>query len=1182
MAQTKRKNRRKKKPVKGESDLQKLLSFFSLLKIRNGMRRVPASSETKEFRALESFISQFNANEIVKYFEKASKHWLFKRSTNPSLKEPSSFYDARFGLIPIEKSLTWCALVLRKNSEKINSAIEYENRITELILSGESASILEGITSEIPDKSFSLWEYKLLSGISTLNLCEGYCFDRSAATELTKGNSLITYFIEIGCGYYQDEDVFAALVKMESGLFERNKPHILDESLRYHTLPLKNIGDTNFETLFSVELDSPLYDLYKLFKYYLMSMCACDKSQSLINGNTNFLPLVSECFSSSPITVPCIQAGSLRFEDMHYNDLFVLLEDLYNLEKYEELIDLANEYCIEKLPFSIFELVVRADIRSKTLNASGFVSRISREMKNVMLRNEYYSTSYNYLSFVSFNLRSLEWFDYLRVFLIKEGKYATNTEIENAEKYLTLSQAGHSTKYSRLLGREYIEYLWSIYPDNSTVELAFNSIENKANKKYSLNLSPQSQMIHKIKSKISSGEYRAVVENLHMLISSTKDELVLIEAKKLLMSCYINLKQTDKSAKAFVDDVIDHSGASSIYDIEEIITSILPTLSASDSIDIPITLSAYSNEKGNKYDSELKFSFDVFLSKNRLSLPQELFGKEDRFGNEKLHYFLRNVCTQKNMALYLGFESSDDVEQCRVDICNYLIRQNGDTDSIANELKAINKSRARRVAAKRVDENKIFVDETVFTGAGSSNYRIMFEKYNELSSQKLVEDEGMDQVKPLIDNIEQNRRENGELSKYNIYTILSTMQILTGVKIGKKNGLFLSLAKLFRDEFTFGERGLNGHLSTRIRHGYLPDTIRKAFNAEGLYLKKNELTKKRATDWKIGHATSLLLTENELLAGELIKFTGKVEKYIEEIRDSWVQIETIDSRMSKVKNIDHKDGAVFNFSISPFETYYLESKLPISPSYDDLVQVMVEWLWTRTDHNLVAMKEKLTNEAEPYLASCLEGLKQGVLALDLASTLENEVCNTIDRSKTKLTKQLDLVRSWFTRGDVIDPDELHELSTIVDIAATALSIDVEFFGYSGCKVSGYALSNMVNLFHILFENALSKSNLERENVEIHVECTKNSDGTLALFIRNRVNKNIDEIRRTIDFYLEVYGDEELIRDSIQKEGGTGFFKIWKILEKDLRIQHNINIKCSDSGIFSVEFTITPDQISLLL
>ena len=70
-----------------------------------------------------------------------------------------------------------------------------------------------------------------------------------------------------------------------------------------------------------------------------------------------------------------------------------------------------------------------------------------------------------------------------------------------------------------------------------------------------------------------------------------------------------------------------------------------------------------------------------------------------------------------------------------------------------------------------------------------------------------------------------------------------------------------------------------------------------------------------------------------------------------------------------------------------------------------------------------------------------------------------------------------------------------------------------------------------------------------------------------------IDGSLDEHNKKIQFYKDAYGNEALIKGVLQKEGGTGFFKIWKILEKDLEISHSIDLEFTENDTFSVDLIL---------
>jgi hypothetical protein len=60
----------------------------------------------------------------------------------------------------------------------------------------------------------------------------------------------------------------------------------------------------------------------------------------------------------------------------------------------------------------------------------------------------------------------------------------------------------------------------------------------------------------------------------------------------------------------------------------------------------------------------------------------------------------------------------------------------------------------------------------------------------------------------------------------------------------------------------------------------------------------------------------------------------------------------------------------------------------------------------------------------------------------------------------------------------------------------------------------------------------------------------------------------------LDFYRDSYSDDEIINTGSQVEGGTGLFKIKKILSKDMETDHKISFEFSTNELFCISISIT--------
>lgn len=202
----------------------------------------------------------------------------------------------------------------------------------------------------------------------------------------------------------------------------------------------------------------------------------------------------------------------------------------------------------------------------------------------------------------------------------------------------------------------------------------------------------------------------------------------------------------------------------------------------------------------------------------------------------------------------------------------------------------------------------------------------------------------------------------------------------------------------------------------------------------------------------------------------------------------------------------------------------------------------------------------MLDELKTYLAK--ETIPTGVVF---------DFSNAVDRAKASLSTQIDVVCSWFAHTDIDEGDE-YDIDTCVDIAKYSTDVEVSLYKNVACTFSERNLLYMVDVFFILFENAVSKSGLEKNELSIEVFVHKTESDDLLIKIINKTSSDItlEERSSKLEFYKLAYGDESKINDVLQKEGGTGLFKIWKILEKDLETPHALDIYFDDEDFFNVD------------
>ncbi|AUI66849.1 hypothetical protein [Glaesserella sp. 15-184] len=567
----------------------------------------------------------------------------------------------------------------------------------------------------------------------------------------------------------------------------------------------------------------------------------------------------------------------------------------------------------------------------------------------------------------------------------------------------------------------------------------------------------------------------------------------------------------------------------------------------SNSIYTPIFLNIYSLCIDNKHDSLLKLSLEDFLYKNNYSSILELTQKSELSLEEQ--YFLRNVCKTANMKLL--FDNQSELNNARLSICKYLISKNTGDQELIDEIKDLNRKITLYKAKKNIETSRIYVDTSVFLGRDSHKYKDLFESYlshceKNISSE---DDDALEKLYKIIKDIDY--KENG-FSMNEAIPLIYPLDL----NYSAKNLTFYNLMKLMMHEFTFGEKGLNNFLSTRIRHGLLPNIIRKC--AQDEYI----LCAEHFEDNGINELSKFARDESEinLLNDFIRKFSKELESKIEELNDQKIQISILDSLLQKDNNL-FNENALFQYNVNPLEAYVVQKNLNLSPTYNDFVKIIVEWLWKRTDINLKAVKNHLRNEFKDSILKLSEDTKINI-PKSFNPELTNELSNRVNRFKNSFEVNLEKISSWFERSEIDNENISYDIRIAIETAQDILSLPLKILKVDDFKISSKNLSYIVDILLILFENSISKSGFtKKEDINTEISIKQSEKGTILISCKNnyRACEPASCLNKKLEFYRESYGNESRMRKYLQQEGGSGLFKIWKIIAIDLNIsEHNTN------------------------
>ena len=218
-----------------------------------------------------------------------------------------------------------------------------------------------------------------------------------------------------------------------------------------------------------------------------------------------------------------------------------------------------------------------------------------------------------------------------------------------------------------------------------------------------------------------------------------------------------------------------------------------------------------------------------------INYPHELLEIQNQFDIDQLIYFLKHIAKQEIYYSSYMFETQDELDNERIEICLALAKIDSDNaKEYRDEISEISRNLLIRQGIKQIDESKIYVDVKGVRESLEKDLRESFSRSLNLLNLSL------DQIKKLDDTTDnvivpyygKVRSSNKiEFSEENIK--------ITSYSRFKQ---FIEMFHKIRDKFiASNEFGIDTYLSMRIRHGTLLGETRSVYENYQLITKKNQL-----------------------------------------------------------------------------------------------------------------------------------------------------------------------------------------------------------------------------------------------------------------------------------------------------------------------------------------------------
>lgn len=1095
--------------------------LINLLKIKN------------PYLAVNKLKFEFNRKDVEKKFSKLISNNLYKRYIN-DVTFPREYENIESReILPkkgtLDQELWWNLIVVCQYHKELTQFNILYNKYFNLFFYGYFEQAMECLYEIEQQFGLSYWliENRIILLSKENGLKEQKKYVEDIREILPPTTALLVFYmslkVESEVSYEQFNRIFYKLWEE----YPEIKNYFF---IKCNPLSLKV---EKLEDVVHFEGHSSIIDRYLALKKLFFIILSDDSKYNLsLESLKKYISKLNNCIEDNELKSLVYSLNIQDFDKLYVkNEKYVNALDLYTEGRYKEshllckeLLDNNSEYWL-----NIIELLIKCEIRNNDIveyefNDNSIIKFIYYCAKSILLKDDDLIISTKKLLKIALELSSNSISNKIVLFIHRQIPFFTPFPIINFVNEAKLYSVSYDIRNRDLfdikIRNNLIKQFNINYENSSTYQLiSFNAINKKI---------PDYRR----------DKYRIEEEN-----SLINDENKIIMYNKIINTCnildryyamiqlsnlYFKSNKIEKSIECIVDSYLENVNLIYSLPIKEVIEYIAEVhkFDFDDNISTSILYDLYSRYISSNLDEVKAIRCEIFLEKNGYLKPTDLIENFSKHDAKKVNYYLEYICTMKTLDSFITFSSSEEVENERINICQFLVKNKGiDDKKLLKEIKNISESSLISKFIIEIEQNKIYV-----------NIEGIKEKLNPIL------DEYYQRYKKLVHNVDDLRLKlrsqyiiNMEYKKNEPYPKNDIMPLLFHALLETKEYFVFS-----------SEYGLAGFLSTNIRHGKLYNFLSSSLLSSNLIIKNENAYWQNY--YKNGEDISNLILY-------LQAFTSGVDEVINNFINRYIQIKTLD---------EEKKHALFDYNFKEHVTIPLYIDLEEDPTFEDFQNRLLELFWLKTERNLINIREKISNELSIELNNEFEILNKNLENLKDKLNISH-IRDLIKNERITMQRKMENLLLWFTRqtsSNVSDfnfnlaNDITREVITNVHVNHV-LDINLEI--KCGEKFHGFMLKGLVDILFILYDNAINNYK-KKENKDLNkyfflsFESSYEEKFPFKLSARNYINKNtnldlldqkLEEIKENIR--TKMYGKR------VASEGGTGFYKIVKILRYDLNL-----------------------------
>ena len=1077
-----------------------------------------------------------------------TKTILFHKASMP--KSFSELRDARQlpNTFNLEGELAWFVKSLSVFFKEINLFVELEDEFQKSILLNtftESNDILSRINNEI---CFSYWALENTFSLQQKeNGTEGNWQHLKTISEEVK----LPLSLLFSALYSKKSEIDTSVSQFKrelDSLISRANP----EDGEYFLFKLGYIysGEfSKFSTLLFNESISSIIDKYVILIDVLFELSLQEEFRTLVNYVLDDLEQIG--IKDYKIDRLREYNGGTAF--LSLNDEILELYNIYSIGEYGSALTFCRKL-LHKFPqcIEIYETYVKCLIEMKggffETGISKYLDEILKDLYSLYNKESDFYDSKEHLLKQYLSFSKLSFFRQLASLTLNiTGNEINKLAVNNS--YFIYSKFSNPSLV--ILNRN-LKFNEADFNKNISLRINYAIVHNKLEL---INI----DLIPNIKLKIyeaRTGFFNIEAENLKALeelySNGNLNNYFHEESIIFLFRAYIHLNMRSSVLSLIVDSFLKNRYLTERLDKEYLLNLIIDSNYELDitNIDLPIF---FHIQEVNSYFQYA--SLEQFLNSISVEKPSEISKIDDK---EKYIYLLNKVCTVDVLNnFYLIYENDDEVLDERIKILRILTKLDAEHSvTYLEEIAHLAQKQKINKTIKTVNDGKISLnfsrikEDTDYSLRNSFNRFIKFRNFTDKNDLNLMD--------------------NADLIKLYYSEVKNDTAMLQDASFISFKSLFFELV----DYFLFSvEHGLDGDLSTRIRHGVLENQLRSVFVNHNLISKlKSDNTYKDIDFWNV------LADEKSYPDEYLLKIQNVLKEFSKSI-DSLIHLMITEYMQVKSNTRALKKQALFNYIFNDEAIWILFESFHEVENYEDFLNQNFEFLKQYTEAILLKISIFLQNDLNAKFQTLLNSLQDDFKNLPKGSEVTSELNLTINQTKTYIESELHEISKWFKIVNNSN-DLFLDIETIIGTAVESINVfnsdKIEPTLNIDCDILFEGWYFYLDIFKILLENAIHHSKLEPPLLNINITVMnsiiyKDINGLSTPFINLNIEtvNNLGEIdvEKTNDKLSGIVKNWKSDLSSVNKEGGSGFQKIKRRLEYDIDVHdNNISFELTDSSL----------------